>query len=155
MDRSFYYRKCLVGATNNSTWANTFKNVFDSGKKNKKETIPNNKFLLLSAGTLYTMRSFQKSFNGKYFISREEAKSGKKLPQPGDMVRYNGSHIEIVTKVYTDKKGKMTGYDYVSGNSGPRDPRDGGGLIHRTNRKINTSVLEGITGFLVLSDTYS
>ena len=70
------------------------------------------------------------------------------------MVRYSGSHIEIVTKVYV-KDGKMTHYDSVSGNSGPKDPRDGGGLIYRKNEKLTKPSAGSITGFCVLSGTYS
>jgi len=147
----------LVGAANNPTWANTFKVAFDGGEywddKEKEENGGN--YLDLSRGTSNTYKSFRDSYNGKYWISKSEAKSGKKLPQPGDMVRYNHSHIELIQKVYTDKDGKITHYDSITGNSSSGDPRDGGGLLQRKKISINTTMLEGITGFCVLSDTYS
>ena len=158
---AFTTGNALVGEANNQTWANTFKEDFRSGKKNREDAKrkfflgdKKNKALDLATGTGRTMNSFKRSFNGKYFIPLSEAKSGKNLPQPGDMVRYNKSHIEIVTKVYT-KGGKMTHYDSVTGNSSAKDPRDGGGLFMRKKKKITTTIGGGITGFCVLSDTYS
>lgn len=151
---AFSTGNALVGASSNGEWAKTLKDVFNNGKSNRKGVVPKDKYIDLSLGTANTYKSFRDQYRGEYFISKNDAKTGKKLPQPGDMIRYNGSHIEILTKVYI-KKGKMTHFDSVSGNSSAKDPRDGGGLVQRKNISINTSIVKGITGFLVLSDTYS
>jgi len=149
---AFSTGNALVSASNNSTWIKTLKDVFNNGGWRGK--TPKDKYLNLSKGTASTYGSFAKQYKGKYFISQAEAKSGKKLPQPGDMVRYNDSHIEIVSKV-TAKNGKMVSYNSISGNSSANDPRDGGGLVQRTNVSIDTGIVGGVTGFLVLSETYS
>ena len=140
----------LVPASNNSVYENTFKNTFRS----MKYGTYNDKQIKVSRGVFKTLQGFKDKFGGKYAITKSQAKKGKKLPQPGDMIIYNGGHIELVTKVYTSK-GKMTHYDIVSGNSGAKDPRDGGGLIFRKKISIDTTRVGGIMGFAVLSETYS
>ena len=79
----------------------------------------------------YTRQYFIKM--GKY-ITIKEAKSGKKLPQPGDMFTTRNNkgenHIGIVAKVFT-KNGKLTQISTIEGNTGASNPRDGGETKYR------------------------
>lgn len=70
----------------------------------------------------------------KQAILFSEAKSGTKLPEPGDMVCFlypTGNHIGIVvgTKV---SGGKLIDVSTVEGNCSVKDPRDGGGLVYKS-----------------------
>jgi hypothetical protein len=83
----------------------------------------------LSRGVSSTNQYFQAK---KQFINFSEAKAGTLLPEPGDMISFNypgGGHIGLVvgTKVVN---GKLTDVATVEGNVGPKDPRDGGGLVY-------------------------
>lgn len=96
---------------------------FDKGAKVESMTDKKGPF---GSYVAYTRKYFQRS--GKY-ITIKEAKSGKKLPQPGDMfttLNSEGSnHIGIVAKVFT-KNGKLTQFSTIEGNTGTSNPRDGG-----------------------------
>jgi len=98
---------------------------FDKGAKVESNTDTKGPF---GSYVAYTRKYFQRA--GKY-ITIQEAKSGKKLPQPGDMFTTQNSsgqnHIGIVAKVFI-KNGKLTQFSTIEGNTGPpkNDPRDGG-----------------------------
>jgi len=78
-------------------------------------------------------------------ITKSQAKSGTKLPEPGDMVMFrypDGNHIEIVvaTKV---TNGKLTGLSTIGGNtSANNDDRDGGATKYKPNVGLGS-----VTGF--------
>jgi hypothetical protein len=70
-------------------------------------------------------------------ITISEATSGRKLPEPGDMVVFNFGHIEIVvaTKI---TGGKLTGISTIGGNTSSSDPRDGGGTQYHASMSLGT-----------------
>lgn len=141
----------LVPASNNPVYENTFKKVFRKmgffTAKSKEIKVSNN--------THKTFSGFTSKFNGKYAITRSEAESGTKLPQPGDMVAYTWGHIAIVLKVVT-KNGKLVSFDTIDGNASPRDPRDGGDCRMKKRLTLKEYArTNGVLGFCMLEETYT
>ena len=96
----------------------------------------------LTPGVSNTYAGFQKLGQN---ITPAQAKSGIKLPEPGDMVMFHyptGNHIEIVvaTKV---TNGKLTGISTIGGNTSAKNSdRDGGATKYKPNNS-----LKSVTGF--------
>ena len=70
-------------------------------------------------------------------ITLAEAKSGAKLPEPGDMVVFTFGHIEIVAATQITG-GKLTSISTIGGNTSANDPRDGGGTQYKPNVSLGT-----------------
>jgi hypothetical protein len=115
----------------------TYQSIWNTKLKNGAISEP------LSAGTQVTFNNF--AARGQA-ITKSQAQSGAKLPEPGDMVVFKGSgygpgHIEIVVATQI-VGGKLVKMSTIGGNTSASDPNDGGG----TNYKPSVS-LTGVVGF--------
>jgi len=103
----------LVDNTNNLEYADFYKNTW-------KTTLKNGAFIGAGVSTC------KNNFIGiKKFITLAEAKSGKYLPEPGDIAVYSYGHVDLVIKPFIEK-GKLAGYSAIGGNTGNADARNGG-----------------------------
>ncbi len=111
-----------------TAYSSPWKNKLNQGEYKKPFT----------AGVFRTLQGFAAMGQS---ISISEAKKGVKLPEPGDMVVYTMSHIEIVvaTKI---QGGKLIGISTIGGNTSSSDPRDGGGTKYKPNVGLG-----GLKGF--------
>lgn len=145
---AYYKGNALVGANTDPVSVNTYNTVLNKIGGSKKTKT----HFYFSGGTSSTRNGFKRAFNGKYFISKSEAKNGfksGKIPQPGDLVLFNG-HIAILYKINI-KNNKLVSYETIDGNSSANDWRDGGSCRIVKNRKINSKLL----GFGMLQREYT
>lgn len=149
-------------------WNKTYKTQF-TNEKSEMDT----KFKL-HAGCRNTFRGFQKPFNGRYSITREEAKNGTytqpifgtskfnlfyNVPQPGDMVIVkDGGHIGLVVKVNLHN-GKLESFNTIDGNSSSTGyvaaASNGGSTNYIGSNVPSTLENKNVLGFIRLEDNYS
>jgi len=84
----------------------------------------------------------------KRFIDVKNALNGTNLPKPGDIVIFTANnHVGILTKVHTDKNGKMVRMDTIEGNTSSGNANNGGETKYRANTKVSYTGWNSVIGF--------
>ena len=156
-DTNFQTKMTGVGWAAGSSWCNYFANLVWKeayAEVGAKDSTVNS----INQNVFKNFSNVYNPLTGHCFTSFDQMKKlgyaqdfvpGVTVPNPGDLIIYNASHISVCGKVDSKKRT----FESIDGNSNGNASRNGGAVTFTSARKLETTVLDGIKGIITVPET--